>query len=257
VPSWSEQRSRAVPRESTITAAVLGAAVVAWFVTYRQMRGEDMGPGTGLGTLPWFVSLWVVMMAAMMLPSLLPATLAFGGLATRRSGSRRPVSTVYFVAGYLLAWAAFGLLAYVAYRLAAALAPTALAWRHGGRFVAAGALVAAGAYELTPLKHACLRRCRGFVPLVGRWRDRRSGALLMGTRHGVDCIGCCSGLMLALFALGVMSLTWMASISLVIAVEKVLPRGERVVPVVSALLAGAGVWVAVAAGTLPGLHVPH
>jgi predicted metal-binding membrane protein len=257
VPSWREQRSRAAPRELTIAAAVFGAAVVGWVVSYRRMRGMDMGPGTHLGALPWFVGVWVVMMAAMMLPSLLPATLGFGDLARRRAAGRRQVSSAYFVAGYLIAWTGFGLAAYATYRVAIAVAPRALAWNHAGRYVAAGALVAAGAYELTPLKHACLRRCRGVVALVGRWRDRVSGATLMGARHGLDCIGCCWGLMLALFALGVMSLTWMATISVVIAAEKVLPRADRVVPAVAGMLAAIGVWVAVAPASLPAFQVPH
>jgi predicted metal-binding membrane protein len=257
VPSWNDQTPRVVSRELTITAAVFGAAVAAWVVTYRRMRGMDMGPGTDLGELPWFVGVWIVMMAAMMLPSLLPATLAFGDLAARRAEGRRPVATAWFVAGYLLVWTGFGLLAYAVYRAAAAAAPTALAWSHAGRFVAAGALLAAGAYELTPLKHSCLRRCRGVVALIGRWREGGVGAAQMGTDHGLDCIGCCWGLMLALFALGVMSLTWMATITVAIAAEKVLPRGERVVPALAALLVAAGVWIAVAPASLPGLQVPH
>jgi predicted metal-binding membrane protein len=257
VPSWNDQTPRAVSRELTIGVAVLGAAVAAWIVTYRRMRGVDMGPGTDLGELPWFVGVWVVMMAAMMLPSLLPATLAFADLASRRATGARPAPTGSFVAGYLLAWTGFGLLAYAVYRVAAAVAPAALAWSHAGRFVAAGALLGAAAYELTPLKHSCLRRCRGVVALIGRWRDRASGALRMGAEHGLDCIGCCWGLMAALFALGVMSLTWMATIALAVAAEKVLPRGERVVPAVAACLAVGGVWIAVAPASLPGLHVPH
>lgn len=249
-----EPGSRAIPREPTIAAAVFGAAVAAWIVTYRRMHGMDMGPGTDLGGLAWYVSVWVVMTAAMMLPSLIPATLTFGAFAAK---ARRPVPTALFVGGYLLAWTAYGLLAYGVYRLAASVAPDFLAWRHGGRFVAAGALVLAGLYELTPLKHACLRRCRGSLALVGRWRDGVSGAVSMGARHGLDCIGCCWGLMLALFALGVMSLTWMGTIAVAIAAEKLVPRGERLVPLIGALAVAVGVWVAVSPGSLPGLHVPH
>jgi predicted metal-binding membrane protein len=257
VPSWSEPRARALPRELMIAGGVLGTAVAAWAAGYRRMRGMDMGPGTDLGTLPWFVGIWVVMMTAMMLPSLVPATLRFGGLAERRAASgRRPVSTLFFVGGYLLAWTAYGLLAYATYRAAAELAPHALAWRRGGRFVAAAALLASGVYELTPLKGACLRRCRGSVALVGRWRDGVTGAVSMGARHGVDCIGCCWGLMLALFALGVMSLAWMAAIAIAIAAEKVLPRSERLVWAVAVLTIAAAAWVAAAPGSLPAFHVP-
>jgi predicted metal-binding membrane protein len=258
VPSWTESGSpRRLPRELTVVAALLAPSLVAWAITYRRMRGMDMGPGTELGGLAWFVGVWVVMMAAMMLPSLAPAAVAYSSLAERRAPvGRQPVPTLVFVGGYLVAWTLYGLIAYAVYGLAADAAPGLLAWNRGGRYVAAGALVCAGIYELTPLKQACLRRCRGPIAVLGRWRDDPAGALEMGLRHGRDCIGCCLGLMLTLFALGVMSLAWMAIVGAAIAAEKLLPRGGRVALGVGAAVIVAGVWVAASPSSFPGLTIP-
>jgi predicted metal-binding membrane protein len=257
VPSWSDPGPRRLPRELKVFAALLAASLVAWAITYRRMRGMDMGPGTELGGLAWYVGVWIVMMAAMMLPSVAPAAVAYSSFAERRAlAGRRPVPTLVFVGGYLVAWTFFGLMAYAVYRLAAGTAPRLLAWDRGGRYVAAGALVCAGIYELAPLKQACLRRCRGPIAVVGRWRDGPAGALGMGVRHGLDCVGCCFGLMLALFALGVMSLAWMAIVGAAIAAEKLLPRGGRVALGVGAAVIVAGVWVAAAPSSFPGLTIP-
>jgi predicted metal-binding membrane protein len=257
VPSWSEPGPRRLPRELTVVAALLAASLVAWAITYRRMRGMDMGPGTELGGLAWYVGVWVVMMAAMMLPSVAPAAVAYSSLAEQRAGAgRRPVPTLVFVGGYLVAWTLYGLMAYAVYRLAADAAPRLLAWDRGGRYVAAGALVCAGIYELTPLKRTCLRRCRGPIAVLGRWREGAVGALGMGVRHGLDCIGCCVGLMLALFALGVMSLTWMAIVGAAVAAEKLLPRGGRVARGLGAAVIVAGVWVAASPASFPGLTIP-
>jgi predicted metal-binding membrane protein len=202
----------------------------------------DAGPGTDLGGLAWYVGIWVVMMAAMMLPSAVPAILAFSHFSSKRAGRRSP--TAFFVGGYLVTWTLYGLLAYIVYRVLRDAAPNLLAWDRAGRYVAAAALLFAGVYELTPLKHACLRRCRGALAVIGRWRDGASGAAEMGVRHGLDCVGCCWGLMLALFALGVMSLTWMATVALAIAAEKLLPHPQRVVAAIAVLAVALGAWTA-------------
>ena len=133
------------------------------------------------------------------------------------------------MAGYLVTWTLAGLAAYGLPRPGRALDGGALAWDEGGRWLAAGVLFGAAAYELTPLKYACLRRCRGPLGFViEHWRDGRLGALRMGVMHGAWCVGCCWALMAALFALGAMSIAWMVLIALLIAVEKLLPwRGRR------------------------------
>jgi predicted metal-binding membrane protein len=237
-------------RAVTTTAVLLGASLLAWIVTVLRMRGMHAGPGTDLGGLGWYLGIWLTMTAAMMLPSAAPMVLAYSSFSrTRRSGA--------FVAGYLAAWTLFGLAAYVVYRLVAGAGIEWLRWEHGGPYAAGAALAAAGLYQLTPLKEACLRHCRGPLRyLVRGWREGRLGALRMGAEHGLFCVGCCWGLMLALFALGVMSLFWTAVAAAVIFAEKVLPQGQRLTRVLAAALVALGLLVALSPRTVPGLTQP-
>jgi predicted metal-binding membrane protein len=243
-----------------VTAGLIVAALVTWIVTIERMRGMDAGPGTDLGGLGWFLGVWVTMMAAMMLPSAVPMVLVVHGVAGDRPGraAATPAGTTSaFVAGYLAAWTAYGLAAYGAFRALEALDPAFLAWDRQGPLVVGGALAAAGLYQLTPLKHACLRRCR--TPLhwvMHRWRAGLPGALAMGGEHGAWCIGCCWGLMLVLLVLGAMSIVWMALVTLLIAAEKMLPRGERLAVVAAVALIGLGAWVTMGPATVPGLTSP-
>jgi predicted metal-binding membrane protein len=257
MPSWVE--SRPLPRQVMLPAAVVAGALLAWVVTYQRMHGMDAGPGTDLGALGWYVGVWVTMMAAMMLPSVAPMVLTFARITETRArrGQAPATPTWIFVSAYLLAWTAYGLVAFGVYRAAKHLAPHFLAWNHGGRYVAGGALALAGLYELTPLKQVCLRHCRGPLHFIlGGWREGRTGALRMGIEHGLYCVGCCWGLMLALFGLGVMSLTWMAVIAAIIFAQKVLPAGDRLAPVFAVGFVAFGIWVAAAPASVPGLHVP-
>ena len=228
-------------------------AAVAWWSTAERMAGMDEGPGTALGALGWFLGVWVVMMAAMMLPSAAPAV----SLYARMSGRRGPTAPLVFAAGYLVTWAAAGVLAYGLFDLGRALLGEQLAWDEVGRWVAGGTVIVAAAYELTPLKDVCLTKCRsplGF--LVGSWRGGLSGALNMGARHGVWCVGCCWALMASLFALGVMSLAWMAFVAAFIALEKTLAWGRSVTYATALLLLVLGIVLIAAPHAVPGLMVP-
>jgi predicted metal-binding membrane protein len=248
-----------LPRPILVPTVLLGGAFAAWIVTYERMHGMDAGPGTDLGSLGWYLGIWVPMMAAMMLPSAMRMVLAFNHVSWERAQRQSVpvVPTWVFVAGYLVAWTAYGILAYGVYRAAKDVAPDFFGWNRGGRYVAGSALVLAGLYELAPLKDVCLRRCRGPLHFIVRsWRDGPGGSLQLGVEHGLYCVGCCWGLMLALFALGVMSLVWMAVIAAVIFAEKVLSAGDRLAPFVGAAFAALGIWVAVAPSWVPGLHVP-
>jgi predicted metal-binding membrane protein len=220
------------------SALLLVAAGAAWVITFERMRGMDAGPGTDLGGLGWYVGIWVTMTAAMMLPSVLPHAAWFA----------RRVPTLLFAVGYLAVWTAFGLAAYGLYRLVTSFDTGWLAWDEAGPFVAGGVIVAAGLYELTPFKRRSLRRCR-------RLRDD-AGALRSGLGHGFDCVGCSGGLMLVLFAMGVMSLIWMAVVAAVIFAEKVLPKGFRLTRAVALGLVVLGVLVAAAPASVPGLTEP-
>src|SRR5689334_10382138 len=217
------------------------------------MRGMDDGPGTDLGTFGWFVGVWVVMMAAMMFPSVAPTA----ALYSRMTRSRAPLAPLVFAGGYLVTWAAAGVLAFAVSDLGGAALGGVLEWHRAGRWFAAAVLAVAAVYELTPLKDVCLGKCRsplGF--LLGSWRDGLRGALRMGVRHGAWCVGCCWALMAALFALGVMSLAWMAFVAALIALEKTLPWGRPVTYATAVVLLVLGVLVLAAPDAVPGLAVP-
>jgi predicted metal-binding membrane protein len=237
-----------------IAAVLLGLALVSWIVTVDRMRGMDAGPGADLGGLGWFLGIWVTMMAAMMLPSVAPMVLAYA-----RVGRARPARTptAVFASAYFAAWACYGIVAYGVFRLIDALDMGSLAWDEAGPWVAGGAIVAAGAYQLTPLKDVCLRHCRSPIHFLAHgWRDGARGAFRMGFTHGLYCVGCCWGLMLVLFTLGVMSLFWMALIASLIFTEKMLPRGDRLTRVIGVAFVALGMWIAVAPGSIPGLTEP-
>ena len=236
-----------------LVALLLALAAVAWWSTAGRMAGMDGGPGTDLGALGWFLGVWVVMMAAMMFPSLAP-TVALYTTMTRQRGAGRPL---LFTAGYLLVWGTAGLVAYGLFELGRSVFGADLAWRAGGRWFAAGVLALAAVYELTPLKDVCLAKCRSPVGfLLGTWRDGHVGALEMGSRHAGWCLGCCWALMAALFALGVMSLTWMAFVAALIALEKTLPWRRAVTWGTAAILLLLAVAVLATPRAIPGLVVP-
>ena len=237
---------------------VIGGALVAWLVAIRQMRGMDGGPGADLGTLGWYVGVWVTMMAAMMLPSALPMVLLYDRIAGRRRPGRLPaVSTTLFVASYLGVWTVYGLAAYGIYRGIGALHLGFLEWSRGGAYTAGALIVVAGIYELTPLKDVCLRHCRSPLHfVVGGWKGGPFGAVRMGAAHGSYCVGCCAGLMLLLFALGVMSLFWMALVAVLIFAQKLLPRGETFRFGFAAAFVALGLVVAISPDRVPHLNQP-
>ncbi len=243
---------------AAVAAAVLAAALASWLVAVDRMDGMDMGPGTDLGSFPFFLGVWVTMMAAMMLPSALPMVLLFQRVsAGRRAADKAAVSTSVFVLSYLLVWTAFGLVAFAAYRGVKALDLSFLAWDREGPIVAGVAVGVAGLYELSPLKRVCLHHCRGPLHfLLGGWKDGTRGAIAMGVEHGAFCAGCCWGLMIVLFALGVMSITWMLVVAAAIFAQKVVPFGDGLRWPLAAALVAAGVWIAVAPGSVPGLVQP-
>ena len=195
-----------------------------------------MSPGEGLPYLLATALMWLVMMVAMMTPAALPMMLVFRGLDRGPGGDH---DALWFGAGYLIAWSAFALLAAVLQW-----------WLHGqgylhghslatSRALAGGILIVAGLWQLTPLKAACLARCRGPLGFfLSHWRGGRMGALAMGLRHGLFCVGCCWMLMGLMFAGGAMSVATMAALALFILAERVLPGGAWV-----SWLAGMGLLV--------------
>lgn len=197
----------------------------------------DRAAPAGMGWTPTFAALialmWVVMMVAMMLPSAAPMILLYGrvtrhGRKTSDSSTLAPVSV--FAAGYLLIWALFGV---VATALQYALDTTGALSRgfmaSQSTTLSAALLVFAGLYQLTPLKAACLVRCRSPAALLARYRrPGRLGALRAGASHGAYCVGCCAALMALLFVGGVMNMVWVAGLALLVALEKLAPGGRHI-----------------------------
>jgi predicted metal-binding membrane protein len=236
-----------------LVLALLAFAAVGWWWTVRQMRGMDEGPWTGLGTLGWFLGIWVVMMAAMMFPTVAPTV----ALYSRMTRQRSPLSPLLFAAGYLLTWAGAGLVTFTLAALVSRISGDALAWDRAGRWVAGATLLIAAGYELSPLKDVCLGKCRsplGF--LLGAWRDGRWGSVRMGAKHGAWCVGCCWALMASLFALGVMSVFWMAFVAGLIALEKILPWRRVATYGTAVALLTLGALLFVAPHVIPALTVP-
>ena len=260
---WSARAaaSRLERTQLALLGVLLALAVVAWLVTEDRMVGMESMPGMSLGGLGFFVTVWVVMMAAMMFPSVAPTVLMYDRLREghrARGKGAAPDGTALFVAGYLLVWTAAGLTAYALFELVRAIDPAFLAWDEAGRYVTGGVIVVAAVYQVTPLKRACLAKCRSpMMFLAERWRNGRAGAVELGVRHGAWCLGCCWALMAALFAVGIMSLGWMALVAAFIAAEKLLPwpTGARLAVALSLLALGLG--VAFFPADVPGFAEPE
>lgn len=239
-----------------IAAALVGITVVCWLYLFaeeadmRAMGDMTMAmPPKGAMDLVLLLVMWWIMMIGMMLPSAAPMILTFATVNARRRARAQPwAPTALFVAGYVLAWGGFSIAATLAQwglESLALVSPMAMAVtspRLGGVL-----FLAAGLYQLTPLKHACLIVCRSpFDFVVNRWQDGAFGALRMGLDHGLSCLGCCWVLMALLFAFGAMNLLWVAFLAGVVLVEKLLPFGERTARIGGLLLMGWGLWLLVA-----------
>jgi predicted metal-binding membrane protein len=250
-PAGATSALTAVRARVGLVALLFALAAVGWWSTAVRMEGMDEGPWTALGALGWFVGVWIVMMAAMMFPSLSPTVALYARMTTDR------LAPLLFTAGYLVVWGAAGVAGFAIARAGGAIAGDVLAWDRAGRWVAGVTLLVAAAYELTPLKDVCLAKCRsplGF--LLGSWRGGRTGALQMGTRHGAWCVGCCWALMASLFALGLMSIVWMAFVAALIAAEKTLPWRRVATYGTAGILLVLGVLLLAAPDIVPALTIP-
>jgi predicted metal-binding membrane protein len=230
---------------------VLGAGMGMSAIEMTRMpRDMIMAPAAWSPAYAALVlSMWCVMMLAMMLPSAAPVLLLFARISRGRSeGTPRWTPTACFAAGYLAVWAGFSALATAlqwtleASGLLSAMLVTTTGW------LAAGILVAAGLWQLTPLKHACLAHCRSPIGfLTGRWRAGRAGAFRMGVEHGTHCLGCCWFLMALLFFGGIMNLWWIGGLAAYVLMEKVLPMGHWLGYAVGVGLLGWGAYLALPA----------
>lgn len=225
-------------------ALVAVVALAAWAYTYHQallmaameqrmwremnMSMNGMKPSwTALDALLVF-AMWAAMMAAMMVPGTAPMLAAFAAInRRRRARGDAAVPTAVFLAGYLLVWAAFSIAATALQALLQALGLLTTMGESASHFLSAALFLAAGLYQFSALKQRCLARCRspdGFI--LSEWRDGALGAVVMGVRHGLFCLGCCAALMLLLFAVGVMDLRWVAALTALVTAEKLLPPAK-------------------------------
>jgi predicted metal-binding membrane protein len=231
----------------------LALAVLAWLVTIQRSSGIDPGAGTMGLAVPLFLVFWVTMMAAMMLPSVAPVATAWArAIGKQSSGLQRAARTTQFLAGYLLAWGAFGCFAY------AALAFLERALRtdpEAGRWIGAAAFAAAGLQQLGPLKDVCLRHCRSPLMQLLHYAQFRGWArdLRVGLHHGSYCVGCCWGLMILFVPLGVMNIAAMAALAAVIFLEKLWRRGPALARLTGIAFLALAVLAPFQPGLLPGI----
>ncbi len=241
-----------------VIAGLLGITGLAWAYTAYlawDMRGMDMASGRSVSmpmTADWTAGdfglmflMWTVMMTAMMVPSAAPMILMFGTVARKRREQARPfVPTGVFVLGYIGVWSAFalgGTLAQWGLHAATLLSPMTMT---ATPVIGGALLIAAGLFQLTPIKNVCLTECRTPMSfLLIDWREGHRGALSMGVKQGTFCLGCCWILMLLLFVLGVMNILWIAALAGFVLIEKVAPAGSWISRATGVLLAGWGVWM--------------
>lgn len=237
----------------TLIAALSWAYLVSLASDMQNMDMENVGMQMttprmetwGVGDFALTFVMWTVMMVAMMTPSAAPMILMFAGVNRRRQEQELSyVKTSVFLAGYLVVWAAFSVMATTTQWGLNALSLLSPAMTSTSPVLGGVLLLVAGVYQWTPLKHACLSNCRsplGFV--LHEWREGSWGAFLMGLKHGVYCTGCCWSLMALLFVAGVMNLLWVAAIAGFVLLEKVVPAGDRLGRVAGMVLVGWGVWM--------------
>jgi len=241
------------PRLRAATVVPVGGiaalAVAAWIVTIQLTRGMGVGPGTMSMSFALFMGMWVAMMAGMMLPSQAPmAMLWTRAIARTSSVVRRTTRTFSFLAGYVVAWALYGLLAFAAVVALNRVITDHPSW---GRWLATAIFAIAGLYQLTPLKDVCLRTCRSPIGMFLKYGSYRGTAVdfRVGLHHGLYCVGCCWALMVVLIGVGVMNLVAMVVLAAVILAEKLWRHGEAGARLVGgaflilAFLCAIGVWV--------------
>jgi predicted metal-binding membrane protein len=242
-----------------LVATLLVLAALAWAATIALARSPaamSVMPGQAApAAAALFTGMWLVMMAAMMLPAIVPVVLLFRTVQRQRGARGGPVvPAAVFVSGYLGVWLLAGLGADLAYTAAHALGARVPFGPVVAPYLGGAILVLAGLYQFTPLKNVCLKHCRSPLHFAMHgWRDGRMGAVRMGATHGLFCLGCCWGIMAVLFVAGLMNLGWMAALSLLIMAEKVAPRGVAIGRVVGGLFVALGVLMALQPGLFPAI----
>jgi len=271
------RRDRAVVTAALVVIAVLAWAYVLWLATdmampaspitagasggmagtdmsNMDMSGMDMGAAVAPGFRTWapadfafIFTMWAVMMVGMMTPSVAPMLLLYAGVGRKAQADGRPIaSTGWFFTGYLTVWIVFSIAATGAQWLLARFALLDPSMATDSAILGGLVLIAAGLYQWTPVKGACLRQCQGpiaFLASRGGFRSAPLGALRLGIAHGVYCLGCCWALMALLFVGGVMNMLWIAGIAILVLLEKTVAAGQLIPRISGVLMAAAGTWL--------------
>lgn len=249
-PNRVKQRTLVWDLQSVILAALLLAlTTIAWMSVLdadAAMQSMHGPPSLSFGAAAAFTLQWGVMMAAMMLPSAAPMILLYRGARQRSvAAGDAAIPAELFALTYVVLWAVTGIPVYIGYVATGRLALASPAFSEAVPHVIAVTLLAAGIYQLTPAKHACLRACEAPVDfLMRRWRSGYSATLKLAASHAAYCIGCCWALMVVLVVAGAMSLPWVLAIALVTFAEKVLPAGGRTARIVGIGLIAAAIVIA-------------
>ncbi len=246
----SLQRERTLILAPLLILAAASWAILIW--QSRTMNGMGMGLTMGMGAA-LFLAIWVVMMIAMIFPTVAPMILVFArAQRDRHCGERAVMPTWVFVGAYLLIWTLFGELSYLGALATSELAQQVPWIMMNAARIGGGILVLAGLYQLTPLKHACLAKCRTPQDFILHcWRDGPAGSFRMGLEHGIDCLGCNWLLFVLLFPLGIMNIAAMALLTALIFAEKVFPLGTRIAQFAALVLILYGALVIVVPAALP------
>ncbi len=256
-PTSPLSRERAIILSALLLLAALAWALVVWQASASRPASSMDGPmGLTMGmSAALFLSIWVAMMVAMMFPSAAPMILMFSAIARgKRQRGQAYAPTWIFVAGYLLIWTLAGVVAYLTALGLDALAARSMFLMENAERIGGALLIVAGVYQLTPLKNACLAKCRTPTQfLMTSWRDGNGGALRMGIEHGVYCFGCCWLLFAILFPLGMMNVAVLALLTALIFAEKVFPAGYRVSAIAGVALIAYGALVILSPAFLPGM----
>jgi predicted metal-binding membrane protein len=257
------RRDRAITLVAIVALTVLAWADLAWLAGDMAMGGMDMtgfrmipaGQGLMMPAIePWkpvefgyVFAMWVVMMIGMMTPSVAPMILIYARVGRQAATAGKPLAaTGWFAAGYLLAWMAYSILATSAQWGLERMALLTPMMESAGTALGAAILIIAGVYQWTPLKAACLSYCQSpliFIQQHGGFRRDPGGALALGLRHGMLCVGCCWALMALLFVGGIMNLLWIAMLAILVLVEKVVRVGRLIARLAGLGMVAAGLWL--------------
>ena len=243
-------------QQAAIAGAIVAATGLCWLYLAWMADGMGalgcLGDGAAMAPMIWtpatagmMLLMWAVMMTGMMLPSAMPMILTFAKVGARRRDRAQPyVATSIFVAGYLIAWGAFSVAATAAQWGLDRMGLLSPMMDSAAPVLGGALLIAAGLYQFSTLKHACLRHCRTPADFVlNHWRDGTGGALRMGVEHGLYCLGCCWAVMALMFVFGMMNLLWLAALTVLALLEKVAPAGHRIAQGAGILMVLGGMWM--------------